>query len=620
MVTVGRDLCVRRLTPAATRAFNLLPSDVGRSINHIKFSLAVDDIGGAIDTVMATLQPWKQQVTDRDGRWWLLRVQPYRTADNRIDGTTIVAVDIDSMKRREELIEERDYARAIVQTVREPLAVLDEECRIGVANEAFYALFGTTPDEVQGRALWDGAPSVWADRTLRGRLLATCRGTESITDLEIEVSLGDQGRRMLVLNATPIVRPDRPSRLLLAIEDVTDARAAEALRVDAETLRQIDRRKDEFLGILAHELRNPLTPMRFALELMRRSGNTSANTDKQLQVLDRQVTHMVRIIDDLLDVSRITHGKLELRKEVVSLSSVVRGAIELCRPAVDAAQHQLRVSLPGEAVMLRADPVRLTQMLVNVLHNAVKFTPPRGHISVVAETLGEAPRHPDQVRIRIRDTGIGIAPELQPKIFDLFTQGDRSLERTRGGLGVGLTLVRNLAHLHGGSVDVRSDGVDSGTEVILDLPIERSARSAAHDDSDAASPVASARALRILVADDNEDSRDMMRYFLESEGHTVATAGDGPSALAAVDEFRPEVAILDIGMPGLNGYKVAEQIRHHRQSLTLVALSGLGQEEDKRRATEAGFDVHFTKPVDIPALKKLLASIAAQRSGPASRA
>jgi CheY-like chemotaxis protein len=221
------------------------------------------------------------------------------------------------------------------------------------------------------------------------------------------------------------------------------------------------------------------------------------------------------------------------------------------------------------------------------------------------------------VRIRIRDNGIGIAPELRPKIFDMFAQGDRSLERTRGGLGVGLTLVRNLAHLHGGSVDVRSDGVDSGTEVILDLPIEQSARSSADDSDAAAPPAASARSLRILVADDNEDGREMMRYFLESEGHTVATAGDGPSALAAVEEFRPDVAVLDIGMPGLNGYKVAEQIRHanRHQSFTLVALSGLGQEEDKRRATEAGFDVHFTKPVDIPALNKLLASIAAQGPG-----
>ena len=272
MVTVGRDLCVRRLTPAATRAFNLLPSDVGRSIDHIKFSVAVDAIGPAIETVITTLQPWQQEATDRDGRWWLLRVQAYRTADNHIDGATIVAVDIDLIKRNEDLTEERDYARAIVQAVREPLAVLDSECRVGTANDAFHALFRTTPEQVEGRVLWDSAPDVWADRGLRAKLLATCRATESIDQQEIEVTLGDRGRRALVLNATPIVRTDRPTWLLLAIDDVTNARAAETLRIDAETLRQVDRRKDEFLGILAHELRNPLAPMRFALELLRRSG------------------------------------------------------------------------------------------------------------------------------------------------------------------------------------------------------------------------------------------------------------------------------------------------------------------------------------------------------------
>ena len=614
MVTVGRDLCVRRLTPAATRAFNLLPSDVGRSIDHIKFAVAVDDMGAAVDKVMTTLQPWQQEARDRDGRWWLLRVQPYRTADNHIDGATIVAVDIDLIKRNEDLTEERDYARAILQAVREPLAVLDAECRVSVANEAFYTLFRTTTQQVHGRALWDSAPGVWVDRQLRETLLATCRAGASISNREIEVTLGDQGRRTLVLNATPIVRSDRPIRLLLAIEDVTNARAAETLRIDAETLRQVDRRKDEFLGILAHELRNPLAPMRFALELLRRSGGAPGKADRQLQVLDRQVAHMVRIIDDLLDVSRITQGKLELRKETVPLVSVVHGAIEICRPAITAAQHELKLSLPTDPVMLRADPVRLTQMLVNVLNNAVKFTPPGGHIYVVAETVADVSGQSDHLRLRVRDDGIGIASELRPKIFDMFTQGDRSLERTRGGLGVGLTLVRNLAHLHGGSVDVRSDGVNTGTEVVLDLPIEPSAPSGSTE-AETATPVAPAGALRILVADDNDDGREMMRYFLESEGHTVATAADGPSALTAFETFRPEVVILDLGMPGMSGYTVAEQIRaQDHQPLRLIALSGLGQEEDKRHAVEAGFDVHFTKPVDIPALNKLLASIAGDRS------
>ena len=613
MVTVGRDLLIRRLTPAAARAFNILPTDVGRPIDHIKFALAVHDIGPAIATVIATLQPWQEEVTDRDGHWWLLRVQPYRTADDRIDGATIVAVDIDLVKRSQVLEEERDYARAIVQTVREPLAVLDAECRIGTANAAFFSLFSVTPDQVYGRTLWESSSAVWGEPNLRRMLLATCAGTQAITDFEIERTLTSHGRRLLRLNATPIVRAGRPTMLLLAIEDVTGARASETLRIDAEALRQVNRRKDEFLGILAHELRNPLSPIQFALELMRRSGGDPATMAKQMQVLERQVAHMVRIIDDLLDVSRITQGKLELRREVVSLSTIMHGAIELVRPAIARAHHDLKVSLPDEPVRLLADPVRLTQMLVNVLHNAVKFTRPGGHIYVIAETLGDdADRH-DQLRIRIRDDGIGIAPEMRSKIFDMFIQGDRSLERTRGGLGVGLTLVRNLVHLHGGSVDVRSGGVDTGTEVIIDLPIEQPQRVDVGDQPSVAA--APSRPLRILVADDNEDGREAMRALLEIDTHIVATASDGPDALAVAAEFRPEVAILDIGMPGLNGYKVAEQLRQTQRSdpPVLIALSGLGQEEDKRKALEAGFALHFTKPADIATLRKALASISKER-------
>ena len=608
MVTVGRDLSIRRLTPAAERAFNLLQTDVGRSIEHIKFSLIVDRIGEAIETVIATLQPSQQEVTDRDGRWWLLRIQPYRTADDRIDGATVVAVDIDLVKRSIELMEERDYARAIVQTVREPLAVLDADCRIGLANEAFYALWRVPSPQLEGQLLWESGAAVWADPSLRRALLAACAGAESIEDLEVERTLPEQGRRVLVLNARPIVRPGRPNLLLLAIQDVTDERAAEALRIDAETLRLVDRRKDEFLGILAHELRNPLAPMRFAVELLRRSDGTPSQKRKPMQVLERQISHMVRIIDDLLDVSRITQGKLELRKEVVSLSSIVDGVVELCRPSVKTARHTLTVSLPNEVVLLRADPVRLTQVLVNLLNNAVKFTPPGGHIWLIAETVGEAHDHHDQLRIRVRDNGIGIAPEMRPKIFDMFMQGDRSLERTRGGLGVGLTLVRNLVGLHGGSIDVRSDGLNAGTEVIVDLPMDASVQPG-RAAVDAPVETRPARSLKILVADDNEDGLEMLSFFLKSEGHTVATAVNGPSALTVAAEFQPDVAILDIGMPGLDGYHVAKQLRVARKasSLMLIALSGLGQEEDKARAAAAGFDRHFTKPVDIPALMRALA-------------
>jgi two-component system, chemotaxis family, CheB/CheR fusion protein len=607
MVTVGRDLCVRRLTPAAEKPFNLLQTDVGRSIEHLKFTLDIDHIGEVIEQVIASVQPWEREVADRNGRWWMLRVRPFRTADNRIDGATLVAVDIDLIKRSHEMMEARDYALAIVQTVREPLVVLDTECRIGLANEAFYRLFGDTPEQLEGRMLWETGRGVWNESSLRRLLLAACEGRERVVNFELQRTIPPHGPRTLVLNAQGIVRAGRPTLLLLAIEDVTDARVAEALRVDAETLRLVDRRKDEFLGILAHELRNPLAPMRFALELMRRAEGSGADTAKPRQVLERQVAHLVRIVDDLLDVSRITQGKVELRKETLTLSSLVEGAVELARPTIDAARHTLTLSLPDEAVMLTGDPIRLTQVLVNLLNNAVKFTPPGGHIWLIAEKTGETPHRADQLRIRVRDTGIGIAPDMRPKIFEMFIQGDRSLERTRGGLGVGLTLVRNLVALHGGSVEARSEGVGRGAEFIISLPLDIDAQPTVPTSATSMTRGAS-KSLRILVADDNDDGRDMLSFLLTSEGHQVATAVDGPSALAATAEFHPHVAILDIGMPGLSGYAVAERLRERTDDppLILIALSGLGQEEDKARAAKAGFDHHFTKPVDVHALTSLL--------------
>jgi two-component system, chemotaxis family, CheB/CheR fusion protein len=302
-------------------------------------------------------------------------------------------------------------------------------------------------------------------------------------------------------------------------------------------------------------------------------------------------------------------GKVELRKERLELAHLVTSAVELCRPGIDASRHTLTISLPDEPVTLEGDAVRLTQVLVNLLNNAIKFTPQGGHIWLIAETSGEQTGGPDQVRLRIRDTGVGIARDLQPKIFDIFIQGDVSLERARAGLGVGLTLVRNLVALHGGTVDVHSDGEGTGTEFTVCLPIDPQAQPP-RADTDTASDAAAARPLRILVADDNDDGREMLVYLLTADGHTVAAAPDGPTAIETATAFHPDVVILDIGMPGMNGYTVARRLRGTRDAPApvLVALSGLGQQEDKARAAEAGFDRHFTKPVDVNALRAFLAA------------
>ena len=443
---------------------------------------------------------------------------------------------------------------------------------------------------------------------VRRSLKDACAGKQPIVNLEMERPLQGRGRA-LVLNTKSIVRTERPSLVLLAVADVTDERQAEALRIDAETLRLVDKRKDEFLGILAHELRNPLAPMRFALEIMRRADGNIEKITRARQVLDRQVTHMVRIVDDLLDVSRITQGKVELRKERLELAGLVNAAVELCRPGIDGVATRLDDFAPGRDrdarrrcgasdASAREPPEQRDQV------HAAR----RSHL---ADRRNERRTgdSPNQVRIRVRDTGVGIPADMLPKIFDMFMQGDVSLERTQAGLGVGLTLVRNLVALHGGTVDVHSEGEGSGSEFTVSLPIDPHAQPG-RVTSDVAADAPAVRPLRILVADDNDDGREMLVYLLTAEGHTVAQAPDGLSAVDTGAAFHPDVAILDIGMPGMNGYAVAQTLRKRpdMSSLVLVALSGLGQQEDKARAAEAGFDRHFTKPVDVNALRTFLAA------------
>ncbi len=612
MVTVGRDLRIRRLTPAAHRAFNLLPTDVGRSLAHINPSLAVDDLASVVAGVIASMQPWERDVRDREDRWWLLRVHPFRTSEGGVDGATLLAVDIDLAKRGGEILESRDFLAAILQAVREPLVVLEADGRVTLANEAFSTLFRRSAAAVDNGILWDSGEAPWSDPEVRRQLMAACTDGTSIAEHEVESPLPDHGLRTLIFNAKRLERDGRPSLLLLSVADVTEARQAEALRVDAETLRLLDRRKDEFLGILAHELRNPLAPMRYALDIMRRAEGRPPETTKARLVLERQVSHMVRIVDDLLDVSRITQGKVELRKEWLELSTVVNGAVELVRPAIAASRHTLTLSLPDEVVTFEADPVRITQVLVNLLNNAVKFTPTGGHIWLIAETTGDAGAGANQLAIRIRDTGVGMPPAAIPLVFDMFMQGDVSLERTRAGLGVGLTLVKNLVSLHGGSVEAHSEGEGTGSEFTVRLPLVPSVQ-VTHAEQVVAhgSDVPS---LRVLVADDNDDGREMLSFLLTTDGHVVAALADGPSVLAGIEAFKPDVVILDIGMPGMHGYAVAESLRANPAftSLPIVALSGLGQVEDKSRAYEAGFDRHFTKPVDVAALRAFLATVPAR--------
>ena len=369
-----------------------------------------------------------------------------------------------------------------------------------------------------------------------------------------------------------------------------------------QALADADRRKDEFLATLAHELRNPLAPLRNMLEVMKRADGDGTLMEQARSTMERQLNHMVRLIDDLLDVSRISRGKIELKRERVELASVVAQAVEACRPLAESAGHEVTVALPPEPLHLDADPVRLAQVFGNILNNSCKYTEPGGRIRLAAE------RQDGEVEVRVVDTGVGIPPDALGGIFDIFTQVDRTLERSQGGLGIGLTLVRRLVELHGGSVVAHSEGPGRGSELVVRLPLVAGSREAGEPEP--AAPGAAA-GRRILVVDDNQDAAASLALLLEMTGNDVRTAHDGLEAVAAAAALRPDVVLMDLGMPRLNGYDAASRIRAEPwgAGMVLVAVTGWGQDEDRRRTAEAGFDGHLVKPVDYAAFLRLLDAI-----------
>jgi signal transduction histidine kinase/CheY-like chemotaxis protein len=371
-----------------------------------------------------------------------------------------------------------------------------------------------------------------------------------------------------------------------------------------EALQEANRRKDEFLATLAHELRGPLAPLRHMLEIVKRAGDDRRLVEQARDTMDRQLDQLVRLVDDLLDVNRITRGQLELRKEQVELASVVYRSVEACRPLAESCAHAVTVQLPEQPIYLRADAVRLAQVFSNLLHNACKYTPPGGRIWFTAERQGS------DVEARIKDSGIGIPADKLEHVFDLFAQVDRSLERTHGGLGIGLTLVKQFVEMHEGRVEALSDGSGLGSEFVVRLPIlvQFDQR------QPAPTPVMAARApapLRILVVDDNRDSAHSLAQLLRLDGHDAESAHDGLEAMEASESLRPDVVLLDIGLPKLNGFEVCRRIRQHQwgSQMMLVALTGWGQDEDRRKAKDCGFDHHMVKPVNYQALMNLLAEL-----------
>ena len=372
---------------------------------------------------------------------------------------------------------------------------------------------------------------------------------------------------------------------------------------DIHDVKESDKRKDEFLALLAHELRNPLAPIGNALHILQQTGGEGEAGKPAIDMMQRQVGQMVRLVDDLLDVSRVSQGKITLRPERIELASVLNQAMESVRPLVQRMKQEMTVALPPQPIYLSADPTRLAQVVGNLLNNASKFTAKGGRIRLIVE------RDNAQAVIRVQDTGIGIAADQLPRIFEMFMQVDTSLERVHAGLGIGLTLVKKLVEMHGGTIETHSGGLAKGAEFVVRLPVSTERPPMPQEPSGIKQAPTVRR--RVLVVDDNLDSADSLAMLLELSGHNVHTAHDGIEAVEAAAKLQPDVILLDIGLPKLNGYEAARRIRQQQgdKGLVLVALTGWGQDEDKRRSLEAGFDFHLIKPADPVALEKLLGSL-----------
>jgi signal transduction histidine kinase len=529
---------------------------------------------------------------------YVLRLQPPRLTDLTPVYFAVAGMASAWLLFRVRIFDVLPIARDFVlDCLSDAVFVLDNRARILDANLAARALV-SEPERLRKVHLAEVLPEL-------GQYLP---GQPGAKDNVGEIQLAQAGaERFWDMHVLPLIDHEVTIGTLVRLTDVTERKRAEvALKHQAEQLKESDRRKDEFLAILSHELRNPLAPILTALKVLKLSQEPDPGAESARQVMERQVRQLARLVDDLLDVSRIRSGKIQLRKEPVQLTAVMAQAIDTSQALLQARKHRLAVSLPPAPVWLQADPNRLAQVFSNLLDNAAKYTEEHGQIWLTAEA------HDYEAVVRVRDTGIGMSAEMLTRAFELFAQGDQSLDRSQGGLGIGLTLVRSIVQMHRGYVQALSQGPGKGTEFVVRLPTLRESPASCEAPRDDGGRLPHRR---ILVVDDNVDAANCLAMYLGLSGHEVRAEYDGQAALAAARVYRPEVVLLDIGMPNMNGYEVARRLRQELEpeKVLLVALTGYGQDEDRRRSREATIDHHMVKPVDPEALQAFLTSALAVR-------
>jgi two-component system CheB/CheR fusion protein len=557
------------------------PDDLAADLAYVERLLAGDITTYALE---------KRYVRkDRSLVWVNLTVSLVRTPEGRPDCFISVVEDISPRKQAEE------RARTLADAIPHLCWMADPDGYIVWYNRRWVEYTGRAYEQMKGLR-WVPVLDAAAQPKVLERWLE-CIASGWPFDMEFPIKGKDGVFRHFITRAEP-VRDDRGRivRWFGTDTDITERKRAE------EALKEADRRKDEFLATLAHELRNPLAPIRNALQILRLAPEPEVQ-EQTRALMQRQLDQVVRLVEDLLDVSRISTGKLQLRKEWVDLRTAIEGAVEASRTLIDRMGHQLTVTVPSQALTVDADPARLGQVFVNLLNNAAKYTDRGGHIRLAVERQGS------DVLVSVQDDGIGIAGDQLPGIFHLFSQVEGALEKSQGGLGIGLTLVKRLVELHGGRIEARSGGPGKGSEFVVRLPliVEASGSGAARRDE----PAAPQTALRIVIVDDNRDAADSLGMLLRIMGNDVRTAYDGERGIAAAEAFRPDVALFDLGLPKVDGLTACRHLRGQAwgRSMVLIACTGWGQDDDRRRSHEAGFDHHLVKPVDPQALMKMLADL-----------
>ncbi|MBW4516840.1 MAG: PAS domain-containing protein [Timaviella obliquedivisa GSE-PSE-MK23-08B] len=628
ILVLDNDLRIRRFTPSAQQLFNLITTDIGRPFSDIRSSLEVPNLEARILEVMETLQAREQEVQTQAGYWYTLRIRPYRTTENQINGVMIVLSDINALKQSAATIESaRNYAETIVETVPTPLVILDTDLRVNTASRSFYDTFQVSKAETEQSSLFALGNGQWNIPQLRSSLTDLLDNQVEIEDLEIEHYFERIGQKTMLLNACKLRRNDS-LMLLLSIEDITERKQFETERSQLLMQEQSARKqaemanqaKDEFLSNLSHELRSPLNSMMGWAKLLSSRTLDSTAEARALEVIEQSAKAQSQLIEDLLDTSRIVSGKLRLTTCPIDLLLVVESAIAIVQLSAQAKSIQIISSL--NPVSILGDSDRLQQVLWNLLSNAIKFTPSGGRVEITLEAL------PTYAEIRVSDTGQGIEADLLPYIFDRFRQGDASSTKASQGLGLGLAIVRQLIELHGGTIQAESLGAAQGTTMIVRLPLQSLPQEPAPLNQNepeltaldapiasSSNAVLSLEGLHLLVVDDQVDTREMFQFVLEQHGAEVRAVASAKAAIAALSEYpnRYNVLISDIGMPGENGYFLIKQVRSLSAEaggqIPAVALTGYAGEQERQMAIEAGFQAHIAKPVDPDQLVMIVARL-----------